>query len=224
VSASASDNVTIRTTLNNGDFTGTNLTISGAPFVSNLFTVSNPAAPIVSSFTPLYGTTISDTGVVISGSNFSTATTVRIAGTDLPFNIDNGSQISATVLGSVPAGSWAITVYSPGGSGAWGTMFDQNGYPVVSSFTPVSAPLGVDTAISVYGNHFATATSVYMGGVQLPITAQTNTAISTTALSTVPAGSWAVTVINPVGTRDSSPPTLRPLLRPMAIRVQMRQS
>jgi hypothetical protein len=43
VSASATDNVTIRTSLNNGDFTGTNLTISGAPFVSNLFTVSNPA-------------------------------------------------------------------------------------------------------------------------------------------------------------------------------------
>ena len=73
-----------------------------------------PALPVVSSFTPVVGTT--GTVVTITGSSLSGAAYVGFNGTSAAFTVMSDTQISATV----PAGAdyGRIVVAGPGGVGA----------------------------------------------------------------------------------------------------------
>jgi Ca2+-binding RTX toxin-like protein len=78
-----------------------------------------PAAPTLSSFTPTSGPV--GTSVTITGANFTGATVVAFNGTSAPFNVNSGSQITATVPSGVTSGS--IRVTPPGGTASSSTNF-----------------------------------------------------------------------------------------------------
>ena len=135
--------------------------------------------PIITSFTP--GNGLTGTVVVITGVNFNGVTSVKFGGTPASsFIIDSSTRITATVgAGS----SGAVTVTTPNGTASLtGFVF---GLPIISSFTPVSGPIG--TVVTISGQHFDTAASnniVFFGAVQ----AHVSSATSTQLLVRVPAG------------------------------------
>ena len=77
------------------------------------------AAPTLSSFTPTSGPV--GTSVTITGANFTGATVVAFNGTSAPFNVNSGSQITATVPSGATSGT--ISVTAPSGTSASGKRF-----------------------------------------------------------------------------------------------------
>lgn len=83
-----------------------------------------PAPPTVTSFTPISGYT--GTSVVITGTNFTGATTVSFGGTNAAsFTVDNATQITA-IVGAGSSG--VVSVTTPIGTASFAGSFTYNGY------------------------------------------------------------------------------------------------
>jgi hypothetical protein len=153
---------------------------SGNVSVSNQFGTGNLAGftytgPLITSFSPTFaapGTTIT-----INGQNFTGATAVDFGG--LPatsFTVLNDNTISA-VNGIGYSGS--INVTGPNGTGS------RAGFvmlPSISSFAPLSGPVG--TAVTINGLNFSTTPSsntVYFGAVKGTVTSSSPTSLTVTA-------------------------------------------
>jgi len=72
-------------------------------------------APAITGIAPDHGPAGVSTQVVITGSNFTGATSVTVNGTPVPFTVDSNSQITAT-LPPHAAGPVLVTVNTPSGS------------------------------------------------------------------------------------------------------------
>lgn len=144
--------------------------------------------PIISSFTPVSAGT--GTIVTISGTNFINATSVRFGGTNASsFNIVSATTITAVVdLGS----SGNVSVTSPSGTGILaGFVFTPP--PKISSFSPVSGPVG--TMVTISGSNFSDIAAnniVYFGSVKGQVTSAS--ANSLTVLVPVSASYHRITV------------------------------
>jgi hypothetical protein len=150
------------------------------------------APPVVTSFTP----TSAGVGasVVISGSNFTGADTVRIGGAVASFVVNSSSQITATVPSGAASGS--VSVQTPYGTGSLaGFVFIPS--PAITSFTPAVA--GAGDVVTINGTNFTGATAVSFGGVP----AASFTVVSATRITAAPSASGAsgaISVTTPNGT------------------------
>jgi FG-GAP-like repeat/IPT/TIG domain/Secretion system C-terminal sorting domain len=152
---------------------------------------NNCGSPVITGFTPTTGGT--NTVVTIFGFNFTGATAVKFGGVSAAsYSVLSASSISATV-GSGASGNVEVTNALGTGS-IPGFVFPAP--PVITSFTPVNAGIGM--AVTITGNNFTNATAVSFGGT--PATSFTiNNATSITA--TVGTGtSGNVSVTNQFGT------------------------
>ncbi|MBL7992295.1 MAG: IPT/TIG domain-containing protein, partial [Candidatus Kapabacteria bacterium] len=168
-------------------------TLAGAASLSG-FTFLAP--PVVSGFTP----TSAGVGasVVIAGSNFSGADTVRIGGVVASFVVNSASQITATVPAGAASGS--VSVRTPYGTGSLaGFVFIPS--PAITSFSPAVA--GAGDVVTINGTNFTDASAVSFGGVP----AASFTVVSATRITAAPSASGAsgdisVTTPNGTGTRS----------------------
>ena len=173
----------------------------GSPNIANLLTTlvgQATPAPIVTSFTPTSG--VQNTSVVITGSNFSSATAVTFNGTSTTFTVNSSTQITT----SVPAGATTgpISVTTPAGTGTSAASFTVNAgnpAPLISGFNPLFGISG--TSVVITGSSFTGATAVAFNGTAATFSVNSATQITTT----VPTGatSGAVTVTTPSGTATS---------------------
>ncbi|MFT3796230.1 GEVED domain-containing protein [Flavobacterium sp.] len=101
-----------------------------------------PPPIVVDSFSPEKGCsdTVLNSQVVLSGSNFTGATSVQLGGIEQDFVIDSDTQITVTLSDSPATG--LFTVYSAITSGASATEFEVNDPPTVADIT---APGGADS-------------------------------------------------------------------------------
>jgi len=123
------------------------------------FTVLQP--PAITSFTPATGP--AGTGVVISGSNFTGATSVKFNTTTATFAVNGAGQITATVPSGATTGK--ITVTGPAGSGVSSQSFTVTAGtapPVINSYSPTSGAAG--TTVVLKGTGFGGATAVRFTG------------------------------------------------------------
>lgn len=155
--------------------------------------------PVISSFTP---TTASPGDIVtISGSGFTSATTVGFGGfSATSYTVNNDNSITATVG---VGGTGSVAVSSPNGftgSLSGFTFVPLSTAPTVSSFTPASAATGA--SVTITGTNFSSATAVYFGGVA----ATGFTINSSTSISAVvdTGSSGSVSVVNPDGVGSKS--------------------
>lgn len=134
--------------------------------------------PYISSFTP--ATAISGGSVTISGFNFTNATTVSFGGTNAAsFTIVNDNTIIA-VVGTGSSGNVVVT-NQYGTATLSGFQFQAQVPPIITSFTPVSAPAG--NTVTITGSNFQTtpaSNTVYFGAVKANVTATTATSITAT--------------------------------------------
>lgn len=118
-----------------------------------------PQLPVISSFTPAYGT--AGTSVTINGGFFTGASQVTIGGKPVSsFTVVNSTQIMAVVAAGTPNG--VISVTTPAGTGYSAASFSTVLPPAVTSVTPASGRSG--DVITIKGSHFTGATAVTING------------------------------------------------------------
>ncbi|MCJ8055281.1 putative Ig domain-containing protein [Shinella curvata] len=161
-------------------------TIGGTSAVSAADQYTYVAAPTVTSVSPTAGPTAGGTSVVITGTGFSSATSVTFGGTAATgFTVNSATQITATA----PAGTGTvdIRVTTIGGTSATSAA-DQFTYvpaPTVTSVSPTAGPTAGTTSVVITGTGLSGATAVTFGG-----TAATGFTVNsaTQITATAPAG------------------------------------
>jgi hypothetical protein len=153
-------------------------TPNGTGTSATSFTVTG--GPTITSFSPDNGP--EGTLVDIQGTNLLGATGVSFNGTaDTSFVVNSDVDITAHVPTGATTGP--ISVIAPSGTGTSSTNFTVISPPTVTSFSPMSGPVG--TMVAINGTNFTGATAVKFNGT--PATSYTvNSSIRITA--TVPSG------------------------------------
>ena len=156
-----------------------------------------PPPPTVSSFTPSSGWPGSS--VTISGSAFTTATSVTFNNAAATVTVNSDSQITATVPPGATTGP--ISVTTPSGTGTSPASFAVTAQPApaITGVSPSSATIG--SSITISGSAFTGATSVTFNGAAATFTVASDTKITTT----VPSGALTgpITVTTPYGISTS---------------------
>jgi uncharacterized repeat protein (TIGR03803 family) len=156
------------------------------------FTVAVP--PTVTGFTP--GNGVPGTSVVITGTNFDTASAVAFDGFGATFTINSSTQLTATVPSSATTGKIKVT-------NAAGGAYSVSAFQVpatITSFSPASGVAG--TIVTINGKTFNNASAVTFNGAAATFTLNSSTKITATAPSGVTTGKIAVTT--PGGTTAST--------------------
>lgn len=148
-------NVTVTTPL--GSATGQYLYVAAGP-------------PHVTSISPNSGTTLGNTSVTITGSNFIGATTVTFGTVALTtFQLNSAGSITTMTPQQNAAGPVNVTVtVNNGSANVTSTETVTFTYslppPVVSSISPGAGSTGGGTNVTIAGNFFTGATAVTIGG------------------------------------------------------------
>ncbi|MEA2453530.1 MAG: hypothetical protein QOG04_2240 [Actinomycetota bacterium] len=167
---------------------------------STNFDVTPAVTPTVSSFSPTSGPI--GQSVVITGTNFNGATSVRFNGTAATtYTVNSNTQITATVPSAATDGP--ISVVSSAGTGTSAASFDvtPSGPPTISGFTPSSGAPG--TSVVITGTNFTGATAVRFAGTNAT-TYTVNGPTQITATVPTGAGTGAISVVTSAGTGTSS--------------------
>ena len=185
----------ITATVPPGATTGT-ITVTtpgGTAASASTFTVI--PAPAITGFNPTSG--VVGTSVVISGTNFTGATSVRFNGSGATFALNSPTQITAAVPPGATTGPIAVT--TPGGTATSGTGFTVIPAPTIASFNPTSGFIGTNVIIT--GTNLNGATSVTFNGAAASYTVNSPTQIT----APVPFGTTtgAIAVTTPFGTAIS---------------------
>ncbi len=146
------------------------VTTPGGPGTGvGLFTyIAPPAAPTITAISPSTGPTDGGTSVIITGTNFTGATSVTIGG----LAAANVAVVSATsITATTPAhaaGLVDVVVTTPGGVGTGVGLFTYVAPPNAPTVSTINPPRGVTTggtAVTIAGTNFTGANSVTIGGV-----------------------------------------------------------
>ncbi|MFZ3005439.1 MAG: IPT/TIG domain-containing protein [Phenylobacterium sp.] len=144
------------------------------------------AAPTVTAATPSAGPTAGGTSVVLTGTSLTGATAVKFGGVDATgFTVNSATQITATASAGA-AGSVAIDVTTPGGTGTLAAGYTYVAAPTLSSVSPNTGSDAGGATVTLTGTDFAGVVSVKFGGVDAT-SFTVNSATQITA--TTPAGS-----------------------------------
>lgn len=172
-----------------------------------IFTVKNPS-PVISGFSPA-STGAGGTGFIltVSGSAFVNGSVVRWNGSSLATTYVSSGKLKAKVPDAdiATAGAFKITVAnpSPGASVSAGMMFSV----VNVSLSPNKATAGsASLVLTIDGAGFVAGSTVKWNGTALKTTyvSATRLQASVPATSLAKAGSAAVTVANPDGSKSRS--------------------
>ncbi|WP_330351378.1 IPT/TIG domain-containing protein [Streptomyces sp. NBC_00582] len=132
------------------------------------FTYLVPVVPAVGAVTPPSGPTAGGTQVTVTGSGFTGATAVMIAGVPAAaFTVDDDTTLTATTAPAAPA-SGPVTVTTPAGTASGAGFAYMAPVPVVSGIAPTTGPTAGGVLVVVTGSGFTGTTAVSVAGV--PVT------------------------------------------------------
>jgi hypothetical protein len=124
--------------------------------------IPDTTAPAIKSFVP----TSARKGafITILGTGFRRASAVQFGGVRADSVLFKNDTVIIAVVGNGATGNVSVTNPYGTGSKAGFTFISDTTAPVITSFTPTSAPKGADVVI--YGSNFAGVTAVRFGGVR----------------------------------------------------------
>ncbi len=170
--------------------TVTNVSGTSAMAPANLFTYST--APSITSVSPNGGPLAGGTTVLITGSDFTGATSVKFGTADaLSFTVNSDTSITA-VSPAHAAGTVDISVTTPAGTSAAvaGDQFTYVNAPTVTSVVPNIGPAAGGTTVTITGTNFVNVSAVNFGA---------NPATSFTVDSPT-----QITAVSPAGVDDTT--------------------
>ena len=159
-------------------------------FVSGL-TVTPPALPTVSSINPAYGPLGGGTNVTVTGSGFTSGSTVFFGG----IQASHVNFVSSTSLvATTPAGSLGtvdVTITASNGSMNLPGAYSYLGPPQITRISPTSAPSTGGNILQIFGNSFTSDSTVSVGTV-----AATNVQLqgTTSITASIPPGAAGTTL------------------------------
>jgi hypothetical protein len=155
----------------------------------DVFNYTAPGAPTILQINPGFGPP--GTTVVITGTNFTGATSVKFGSNSVVPIVNSGPSPPAgtqiTVVTPSGTGTVDVTVTTPNGTATLtkGYTYDAGSAPTVTSVSPNSGPTQGGTLITIKGTFFSGQPQVTVGGVQ----ASSVALISSTEIQAVtPAG------------------------------------
>jgi len=160
-------------------------------------------APTIASITPNTSSNLQNTPVVISGSNFTGVTDVKIGGISIPFSVINNGEIQATVPSGLTPGVYNITASNPAGTsnGVPFTVTSAGPGPQVWYLNPQSGVNTSTTNVAITGTDFTGATAVSIGGVPVQsFSVLNNGSINAVIQAGITPGIYHVQVTSPIGT------------------------
>lgn len=165
------------------------------------FTYVVAQVPVVTGVAPSNGPTSGGTGVTLTGTGFTGATTVTFAGVPAAsFTVNSATQITA-VTPAGGAGAAVVTVTTPGGTSAPDAFFFYAAPPVLTSADPSLGPTAGGVVVTLTGSQLLNAGAVRFGSTN----AASFTVVSATRITaTAPPGTGGspITVITPGGTSN----------------------
>jgi murein tripeptide amidase MpaA len=170
------------------------------------FTYTAATAPVITNVSPNSGAGAGGDSIVLTGSNFTGATTVNFgANAATPFNVDSDTQI--TVTSPAGGGTVDVTVIAPGGTSATGPAdqftYTTPGLPAVTNVTPNTGSTAGGDSVVLTGIGFTGATDVSIGPASVFFNVDSDIQIT----ATTPAGTGTVDIIvtTPVGVSAINP-------------------
>jgi hypothetical protein len=136
------------------------VTLTSPYGTSNTLTLTYVGPPVITSFTPTTGFLPGGATVVLTGTNFSDATSVFFGATPATsFTVDSATQITAVTPALVEDG-YQVEVVTPYGMGDSVGLYTVTGPPSWSSRSPGVGPVGGGTLVSLIGSNFVGTTTV----------------------------------------------------------------
>ncbi|MBD2720663.1 IPT/TIG domain-containing protein [Hymenobacter armeniacus] len=175
------------------------------------FVAPNNPVPVITTISPNSVQVGSNATITLTGTGFTSASSVIVTGatiptTTIPSTFVSATQITATVPAGAPAGTYTVTVVNPtpGGGTSNGVTFTiVTPVPTITSFTPTTG--GPGTTVTITGTNLLGATAVRIGSFNVP----NFSVVSATSITfVVPSGTGSVTgvitVVTPGGTATST--------------------
>ncbi|HWC35169.1 MAG TPA: IPT/TIG domain-containing protein [Mycobacteriales bacterium] len=160
--------------------------------------------PAVTSLSPVSGPTGGGTSVTITGTGFTSASSVMFGSVEATnFSVVSDTTITATSPASSSAADVDVSVTTPGGTTPKNSadVFRYLAAPVVSSLSPTSGSTKGGTTVVITGSGFTGATAVTFGTTTNAASFTVNSDTQITAVSPAhSAGTFLVFVTTPSGT------------------------
>ena len=197
---------------------------AGGTSIAATLTVNNPV-PAVTTILPTSKTAGNAAfALTVNGTNFNASSIVRLVGADRPTTFVNSTQLTAqlTAADVAVAGTFPITVFNPAPAG--GTSIDvvnltvNNPLPTVTTILPTTKAAGaIAFALTVNGTNFNASSIVRWSGADRPTTLVNSTQLTAqiTAADIAVAGTYAITVFNPVPGGGTSNAVNLPVTNPV---------
>jgi hypothetical protein len=159
--------------------------------------------PAVTSLSVSLGPTAGGNVVVLTGSNFGGATSVRFGAAAASFTVDSATRITA--VAPAGTGSVNVSVTTLGGTSAAGAgnAYSYVSAPTISGLSPAVGPTAGGTAVTITGTGLSAATSVTVDGIPVAIGSNSATSI-TIATPPHPAGAVAIIVTTAGGSASAT--------------------
>ena len=183
------------------DVTVTTPVGTSAASASDKFTYAG--APTVTGIAPTSGAAAGGTAVVITGTNFTGATSV-LFGSNAATAVIVVSSTKITATSPAGAGTDDVTVTTPAGTST-ASASDKFTYvpaPTITAIAPATGPVAGNTVVTITGTNFTGVTGVKFGGATAAFTV--NSATKITATSPAGGGTVDVTVTALGGTSTTS--------------------
>ncbi len=186
------------------DVTVTTAGGTSATSAADQFTYVPP--PTVTEISPTEGPEAGGTSVTVSGTNFTSGSTVKFAGT-VASSVKVNSSTSITATSPAGTGTSDVTVTTAGGTSTTsaGDQFTYAPLPTVDEIAPTEGPKSGGTSVTITGTGFTKGSSVKFGSTTAS-TVKVNSATSITATSPPGTGTKYVTVTTAGGTSATSAP------------------
>lgn len=163
------------------------------------------ATPTISSLAPNQGSVEGGNAVMLTGTGFTGATSVRFGTLAAAFTVVSGTQVTAIApaVPAVPVGPVSVTITTPGGTSA-GIPYTYVAVPVLGSVAPAQGPLAGGNSVTLSGTGFTGTTSVRFGvNAAIAFTVVSATQL-TAVVPTGGPGPVAVMVTTPGGTSSQA--------------------
>jgi len=173
---------------------------NGFNTTGNLPVPTPPNVPVVLSILPTSGSESGGTPVTITGSGFS-GTTVQFGSTYADFTVINDSTIEAISPAGIFGQTVSITVTTNAGRGVGPNLFTYTAAPpTIYSVSPNTGDVAGGESVTITGFRFTGATSVTIGGTEVPSFTVVDDSHITTVTPAHGIGVVNITVTTPIGT------------------------
>ncbi|MEA9355233.1 IPT/TIG domain-containing protein [Bacteriovorax sp. PP10] len=166
--------------------------------ISTAITFTYLPVPMISSITPNYGSTSGGTSITISGTGFTSVSSLTIGGSVCnTVVVVNPNQITCTTIAHAAGLFDTIITSNDGQTSTFASSFTFNPPPAVSSLDKNSGPLAGGQLITINGSGFVNGTAVEIGGIPCVGISFINSTTLTCTPASNSAGPKTLIVTNP---------------------------